>query len=150
MSIPTARASMLIRCPIATVFDAFVNPAIVTQFWLERTSGPLAPNARVTWWFMVPGATETVSVTAFEDESHLVFDWSDGKSVTIEFTAVDSGTTTVGVAVTGFDGGSVEDDVVNATEGFSIVLCDLKTLLEGGRSAHLVRDKAALIADIKR
>jgi hypothetical protein len=31
-------------------------------------------------------------------------------------------------------------------EGFSIVLCDLKTLLESGRSANLVRDKAELIA----
>jgi hypothetical protein len=35
---------------------------------------------------------------------------------------------------------------VNATEGFTIVLCDLKTLLESGRSANLVRSKAALIA----
>ena len=30
-------------------------------------------------------------------------------------------------------------------EGFAIVLCDLKTLLETGESANLVRDKAALI-----
>lgn len=36
--------------------------------------------------------------------------------------------------------------VPGATEGFSIVLCDLKTLLESGRSAGLVRDKARLIA----
>ena len=28
---------------------------------------------------------------------------------------------------------------------FSIVLCDLKTLLESGRSANLVKDKAELI-----
>lgn len=30
---------------------------------------------------------------------------------------------------------------------FVMVLCDLKTLLETGRSANLVRDKARLIAD---
>jgi hypothetical protein len=35
--------------------------------------------------------------------------------------------------------------VVNATEGFSIVLCDLKVLLESGHSANLVKDKAQLI-----
>ena len=35
---------------------------------------------------------------------------------------------------------------MNATEGFSIVLCDLKTFLESGKSANLVRAKAELIA----
>lgn len=48
------------------------------------------------------------------------------------------------VEVAGFD--KDVDEIVNATEGFSIVLCDLKTLLETGHSANLVRDKAALIA----
>ncbi len=38
---------------------------------------------------------------------------------------------------------------VGAAEGFSIVLCDLKTLLESGTSANLVRDKAELIAAAK-
>jgi hypothetical protein len=40
----------------------------------------------------------------------------------------------------------VVEQVVNATEGFSIVLCDLKILLESGQSANLVRAKAELIA----
>lgn len=35
---------------------------------------------------------------------------------------------------------------LNATEGFSIVLCDLKVWLETGRVANLVKDKAELIA----
>jgi hypothetical protein len=47
---------------------------------------------------------------------------------------------------TGFKAESGIDQVVNATKGFSIVVCDLKTLIENGRSANLVRDKAALIA----
>ncbi|MEP7276850.1 MAG: hypothetical protein ABI812_10875, partial [Betaproteobacteria bacterium] len=33
-----------------------------------------------------------------------------------------------------------------ATEGFTIVLCDLKCLLETGQSGNMVRDKAALIS----
>ena len=36
-------------------------------------------------------------------------------------------------------------EATNNVEGFSIVLSDLKTLLESGESANLVRDKAALI-----
>jgi uncharacterized protein YndB with AHSA1/START domain len=39
----------------------------------------------------------------------------------------------------------VLEQATGTIEGFSIVLCDLKTLLESGTSANLVRDKAALI-----
>ena len=35
---------------------------------------------------------------------------------------------------------------VNATEGFTIVACDLKSLLETGRSGNMARDKAVLIS----
>jgi uncharacterized protein YndB with AHSA1/START domain len=138
-----AKASMLIRRPVAEVFDAFVNPDTITKFWLESTTGPLAEGAQVRWHFMVPGATETVTVTAFEDQRRIAFDWSDGNSVDMGFEAHGNDTTRLAVEVTGFEN---ENAVVDATEGFSIVLCDLKTLLESGRSANLVRDKAELIA----
>lgn len=137
-----AQASMLIRHPVAGVFDAFVNPEKITKFWLEGSTGPLKKGAQVQWRFMVPGATETVTVTAFEDQSRIAFDWSDGNSVNLIFEEHGTGATHLTVEVTGLKD---ERATVNATEGFSIVLCDLKTLLETGRSANLVRDKAALI-----
>jgi len=55
------------------------------------------------------------------------------------------GVTQVTAEVTGFSADTGIAEIVDATEGFSIVLCDLKTLLETGHSAHLVRDKAELI-----
>jgi len=55
------------------------------------------------------------------------------------------GATVAAVQATGFKGEDAVAQVVNATEGFSIVLCDLKTLLESGRSANLVTDKAELV-----
>ena len=55
--------------------------------------------------------------------------------------------TAVTIVNADFPGG--HDDQVevalNSTEGFAIVLCDLKTLLEQGRPAGLVRAKARLI-----
>lgn len=138
-----ARASMLIRRPVAEVFDAFVNPGTITKFWLESTTGPLAKGAQVGWVFMVPGATETVTVTAFEPRQRIAFDWSDGNRVTMTFEARGGADAHLVVEVAGLDD---EAAALNATEGFAIVLCDLKTLLESGRSANLVRDKAALIA----
>ena len=138
-----ARASMLIRRPVVEVFDAFVNPATITKFWLEGTTGPLAKGAQVSWRFMVPGATETVTVTLFEENKRIAFEWSDGNRVNMVFEARGNGAAHLAVEVTGLEN---ESAVGNATEGFSIVLCDLKTLLESGRSANLVRDKAELIA----
>lgn len=140
-----ARAAMLIRQPIGEVFEAFVRPDQLTRFWLEAASGPLAMGTRVTWHFMVPGASESVTVTAFERPRLIAFDWSDGLHVRLGFEDPNPGVTRVTAEVSGFAADAQVADIVNATEGFSIVLCDLKTLLETGRSANLVRDKAALI-----
>ena len=95
---------------------------------------------------MVPGATERVNVTAFHEPRHVAFGWSNsGLDVDMTFFEEQKGVTVVSVEVRGFESQSGTDQVVNATEGFSIVLCDLKILLESGRSAHLVKDKAELI-----
>ena len=142
----TSKSSMLIRRPVAEVFRAFVEPRMLTSFWLEATTGPLAKGAEVTWRFLVPGATETVTVTAFDDQRHIAFDWSNGISVSMTFEPYGKSSTRLAVEATGFRGKTAEAAVVDATEGFTIVLCDLKTLLETGHSAGLVRDKAELIA----
>ncbi|HEU5133930.1 MAG TPA: SRPBCC domain-containing protein [Steroidobacteraceae bacterium] len=138
-------ASMLIRRPPGEVFSAFVNPQTLRKFWLQDASGPLAPGARVEWQFMVPGATAKVVVTRFEAPRALSFDWPDGIHVDMSFELFDGGATLVDVAVSGFEGPDAMAQATDTVEGFSIVLCDLKTLLETGESANLVRDKAALI-----
>ena len=35
---PVATAGMLIRRPVAEVFEAFANPAVTTRFWFRRGS----------------------------------------------------------------------------------------------------------------
>ena len=142
-------ASMLIRRPPGEVFAAFVNPIMLRKFWLQDASGPLAPRARVKWTFMVPGAEETVQVRSFEAPQHLAFDWSDGVQVDMTFAAWEPDATHVRAAVSGLRAEGQPQQVANVIEGFSIVLCDLKTLLETGASANLVRDKAELIARSK-
>ena len=59
--------------------------------------------------------------------------------------AGEAAATRVAVHVTGFAGDNAVEQAVGTTDGFTTVLCDLKTLLESGHSAGLVRDKAALI-----
>ncbi len=150
MATQTAKASMLIRCPTAWAFDAFVNPEKITQFWLQHTSGPLGPSAEVRWTFMVPGATEAVRVTEFSHGRRIVFEWSDGVAVALDFDPwFDDSAVRVSVEASGLDEINEAEAVVNATEGFGIVLCDLKTWIESGQSANLVKDKALLIAAMK-
>ena len=44
---PVAKAEMLIRRPVAEVFEAFINPTITTKFWFTRSSGRLEPGSQV-------------------------------------------------------------------------------------------------------
>jgi uncharacterized protein YndB with AHSA1/START domain len=142
----TARVSQLVNCEPEAAFDAFVNPAKITQFWLGSTSGPLAKGAKVTWHFMVPGVSDSVSVDEFQPSRLIALTWSDGSTVRFGFSEHATGQTKVSVEASGSAESDLVEQIVNTTEGYSIVLCDLKTLLEFGRSSNLVRAKAELIA----
>lgn len=146
MADQVVKAEMLIRRPPGEVFAAFANPQTIRKFWLRDTSGPLAPGARVQWHFMVPGATASVVVTGFEAPRLVAFEWSGGMHVELSFEPFADDATHVTAAVSGLNGKDLLSQATNVVEGFSIVFCDLKTLLEGGSSANLVRDKAELIA----
>ena len=147
MSEVMAHATMLIRAPVAEVFDAFADPRRISDFWLRSSSGPLARGAHVEWEFMLPGARETVDVMEFTRHGQIKFRWSSGTVVDMTFQQRADGTTRVSVVVFGFSGPETAAQAVGATEGFAIVLCDLKTLLETGKSGGMVRDKALLIGE---
>ena len=73
-----ARSAMLIRSPVHAVFQAFVQPVRLKKFWLKTASGPLTEGAQVHWEFLVPGASEEVSVRRLVDNELILFEWSDG------------------------------------------------------------------------
>jgi hypothetical protein len=95
---------------------------------------------------MVPGAVDTIKVTAFDAPRLIEFDWSDGSHVRLFFSLHAPSVTKIRLEASRFDAATAIDTLVDATEGYTVVLCDLKCLLETGRSPGLVRDKAALIA----
>lgn len=146
MTTVTTKVSQLIHCSAGAAFDAFADPDKITQFWLDSTNGPLSKGAEVTWHFMVPGAVDTLSVDAFERPGLIGLTWSNGSNTRLAFSEHAPGQTRVSVATEVSGDTDLIEQVINTTEGFTIVLCDLKTLLEQGRSANLVRAKAELIA----
>lgn len=40
--VPVAKTGMLIRKPVAEVFEAFIDPNITTKFWFTRSERPNA------------------------------------------------------------------------------------------------------------
>ena len=61
-----AKAEMLIRRPVAEVFEAFVNPEITTKFWFTKSSGRLEVGKQVTWEWEMYGASTDVTVKELE------------------------------------------------------------------------------------
>jgi uncharacterized protein YndB with AHSA1/START domain len=147
MASPIAKVNMLVRRPPAEVFDAFVRPEILTKFWLSRASGPLEPGKTVTWEFMVPGASAETYVAEMVRDRLIRISWDDGTTVSFTFEPYSDGGTRVEVVNGGFSGNAEEvmEAALEATQGFTIVLCDLKATLEHGQSLGFVRDKALLI-----
>jgi uncharacterized protein YndB with AHSA1/START domain len=143
---PVAKAEMLIRRPVADVFEAFVDPAVTSKFWFSRGSGRLEPAKQVDWHWDMYGFSVPVTVKAVEPNKRIVAEWpgEDGPT-TIEwtFTARPDRTTFVSIANSGFSG--TADDMVrqalDSTEGFTFVLAGLKALLEHNVRLNLVQDR---------
>jgi uncharacterized protein YndB with AHSA1/START domain len=145
-STPVAKAEMLIRKPVAEVFNAFVDPDITTKFWFTKSSGRLEPGKTVQWTWEMYGVSSEATVKAFEPQKRIILEWSgNSSSTTVEwtFTPRESRSTFVSITHSGF-AGSADDmvkAVVDSTEGFTLVLSGLKALLEHGIRLNLVPDR---------
>jgi uncharacterized protein YndB with AHSA1/START domain len=61
-----AVAEMLIRRPVAEVFEAFVDPALTAHFWFSEGSGRLEQGQRLSWTWKWYDFTVDVDVKAVE------------------------------------------------------------------------------------
>lgn len=63
---PVAKAQMLIRKPVAQVFEAVVDPAVTSRFWFSKGSGRLEAGKRVQWDWEMYGFSTEVDVKAID------------------------------------------------------------------------------------
>lgn len=143
---PVAKAEMLIRRPVAEVFDAFVDPAVTAKFWFSRGSARLEPGKQVEWHWDMYGFSVPVTVKAIEPTRRIVVEWpGEGGPTTIEwtFTARPDGTTFVSIVNSGFSGDAdaMMAEAIGSTEGFTFVLAGLKALLEHNVRLNVVPDR---------
>jgi uncharacterized protein YndB with AHSA1/START domain len=141
-----AKTEMLIRRPVADVFDAFINPDITTKFWFTKSSGRLETGKEIRWeWEMYKSGTD-VNVKAIEPNKRILVEWmAYGGPTTIEwiFTARPDNTTFVSITNRGFQGTEEEiaKQAIGSTEGFTFVLAGLKALLEHNLNLNLIADR---------
>ena len=141
----SARAAMLIRKPVAEVFEAFVDPAITAQFWFTGGSARLAPRTEVRWDWAMYNASALVQVKEVEPHERIRIEWASyGGTTSVEwrFTSL-AGGTFVSITESGFagDAAAIANGAIESTEAFAMVLAGLKALLEHGVRLNLVGDR---------
>lgn len=141
-------ARMGIRKPVAEVFRAFTDPAVTTKFWFTKSSGKLAPGAKVKWEWEMFGVSDTAIVKAIESNKRIIVAFADG-GTTAEWTfePVSAHHTFVTVTHTGFsaEGDELVATMLGDTEGWTLVLAGAKAWLEHGIQLNLVADHSPAI-----
>ena len=144
--IPIATTGMLIRKPVAEVFEAIVNPAITTNFWFTKGSGRLETGKQVRWDWEMYDVSVQVTAKAIETGKRIVIQWpgySGPTTVEWIFTPWKDGSTFVGVTEAGFTGDADQlvKYVADSTQGFALMLAGLKAYLEHGVRLNLTADR---------
>ena len=144
--VPVAKTGMLIRRPVAEVFEAFADPDITTKFWFTKGSGRLEAGQQVQWEWEMYGISIPVTVKSIEPSRRILIEWpGNAGPTTVEwlFTSPEDGTTFVSITNDGFtgDGDELVKQAIDSTQGFSLVLAGLKALLEHGVRLNLVADR---------
>jgi uncharacterized protein YndB with AHSA1/START domain len=144
--VPITKTGMLIRKPVADVFEAFINFEITTKFWFTKSSGRLDVGKQVQWDWEMYGISIPVIAKAIEPNKRIVIEWPGYGSPTIvewQFVPHTNGTTFVSITESSFkgDGDDLVRQVAASTQGFTLVLAGLKALLEHNVRLNLVADR---------
>lgn len=144
LSAPTVNAQMLIRRPVADVFEAFVNPEITTKFWFTKSSGRLEAGKRIRWDWEMFGVGSNVRVEAIEKDRRILIEWDD-PPCPVEWLFEPRGdhAALVKISNSGFRGNDAEviAQAIDSKGGFTLVLAGLKAWLEHGVALNLISDQ---------
>ena len=144
---PVAKAQMLIRKPVAQVFEALVDPAITSHFWFSKSSGKLETGKQIRWDWEMYGHHTDVDVKAIELNKRILIEWNGPENPsTVEWTFEDKGDDRTFIVVKnwGFNGDAdkVVSETIDSTGGFTFLLAGLKVFLEHGIEPNFVLDHA--------
>lgn len=131
------QVQLKIRKPVAEVFDAVVNPAKLSGYFVQKSSGPLVAGTTVMWKF--PELAEEFPVVAREviQNERIAFEWpaEGGYNTLVEmsFKPLEDGSTMVQIRESGWphDEAGLKASHGNAGGWMHMMAC-LKGYLEYG------------------
>jgi len=135
---PKFQVQLKIRKSVAEVFDAVVDPDKLSGYFVQKSSGPMAPGATVMWKF--PELDEEFPVTVREvvPNQRLTFEWEAAETgyntlVEMLFEPLDADNTMVRVRESGWrpTEKGVESSYGNAGGWMHMMAC-MKAYLEYG------------------
>ena len=138
------KCQMMIRKPIAEVYQAFIDPEITTQFWFTKSSGKLIEGRRIKWEWEMYGVSTEVEVSEIIENQKISIIWGKPPTmVDFEFEKLTEHQTYVIINHYGFSqtGDELMAEIRDNTGGFTTVLDGLKAYLEHGIKLNLVVDK---------
>ena len=137
---------MLIRKPVAIVFEAFIDPAVTTNFWFTKSSGKLEVGKKVIWEWEMYNVSANVFVKKITLNKQISIEWGEPvTTVDFEFNPIADDATYVVIKNYGFnlEGDKLTRAVMDNTGGFTTVLDGLKAFLEHNINLNLIADKFA-------
>jgi uncharacterized protein YndB with AHSA1/START domain len=137
-------AQMLIRKPVAEVFEALIDPSLTRNFWFTKGSDRLEANKKVVWEWEMYNLSIPVVVKEVVQNEKIVFEWAEPpRTVTFSFKTLRDSSTFVKVTECGYNktGDELLAVIKDSTGGFTTVLDGLKAFLEHGINLNLIADK---------
>jgi uncharacterized protein YndB with AHSA1/START domain len=126
-----------IRTSANEVFEAFVDPAKISNFWFSSSSARWEQGKTITLRYEEYNAQLEIEVLEIEVNSRIVFRWGangEGHIVTITLKPIDDSSTIIEVIEEGFN--ETNDDLISQLidnkEGWVFMLSCLKGYLEFG------------------
>ena len=140
----SVKAEMLIRKPVDVVFEAFIDPAVTTQFWFTKSSGKMETGKQIQWTWEMFNVGTTVDVKSVEPNQRILIEWGEGNTRnTVEWLFKPHAKGTV-VTITNSDFKGTQEEIVqqalDSKQGFTIVVCGAKAWLEFGIPLNLIAD----------
>lgn len=141
-----AEAGMLIRKPVAEVFEAFIDPDITTNFWFTKSSGKLEEASEITWTWEMYTLDVPVKVSEIIQNEKIEIEWGnydDMTRVVFLFQKISENETFVNVVNDRFRGNTDElkKQIRDSTGGFNLVMAGCKAWLEHGINLNLIKDR---------
>ncbi|WP_423410280.1 SRPBCC family protein [Heyndrickxia sp. MSNUG] len=130
---------MKISKPAHEVYEAFVNPEKMANFWFSSGTGRMEPGKTIIWRYDEYNAEGSVHVLEVEENKKIVFSWGAENQetiVTITLKEMDDTSTVVEVSESGLraDDPEIVNKMIQQKEGWVYMLTCLKGYLENGMS----------------